>query len=446
MNYKPDTIAILGAGLVGSLLSIFLARRGYKVTVYERRADMRSEEIEGGKSINLALSNRGWLPLTQAGIIDVVKDMIIPMIGRMMHDVSGELTFQHYGKEGQAINSISRVGLNAILMDKAEEEGVDIHFKHQCFDIDVFHNTVRLRNDKGVKSINADIIIGADGAFSAVRAVIQKTDRFNYSQYYIPHGYKELRIPPDVSGDYLLDKNALHIWPRRSFMLIALPNKDVSFTVTLFLPFQGEVSFENIRSDTDISNLFNEYFPDALAYLGTSLYDNWVTNPTSSLVTVKCYPWVRNKTMLIGDAAHAIVPFYGQGMNCGFEDCRVFNDILDACDDNWNVALEKYQTQRKPDADAIADLALQNFVEMRDLVADKAFLVRMQIEARLYDLYPDTWIPQYSMVTFNEKMRYSEALAKGKKQNVIMNKIMSRKDIFRTWESLDFGKIVDQLE
>ncbi len=446
MNYKPDTIAILGAGLVGSLLSIFLARRGYKVTMYERRADMRTEGIGGGKSINLALSNRGWLPLTQAGVIDVVENMIIPMIGRMMHDVSGELTFQHYGKEGQAINSISRGGLNAVLMNKAEEEGVEIHFKHQCFDIDLLHNTMRLRNDKGVKSINADIIIGADGAFSAVRAAIQKTDRFNYSQYYIPHGYKELRIPPDVSGDYLLDKNALHIWPRRSFMLIALPNKDVSFTVTLFLPFQGEVSFENIRSDTDISNLFNEYFPDALAYLGTSIYDDWVTNPTSSLVTVKCYPWVRNKTMLIGDAAHAIVPFYGQGMNCGFEDCRVFNDILDECDDNWNFALEKYQTQRKPDADAIADLALQNFVEMRDLVADEAFLVRMQIEARLYDLYPEKWIPQYSMVTFNEHLRYSEALAKGKKQNVIMNKIMSRKDIFRTWESLDFGKIVDQLE
>ncbi len=445
MIYKPETIAILGAGLVGSLLSILLARRGYKVAVYERGADMRTENIGGGKSINLALSNRGWLPLTRAGVIDTLEDMIIPMKGRMMHDVSGELTFHHYGKEEQAINAISRGGLNSVLMDKAEEEGVEIHFRHQCFDIDLFQNKVRLKHEKGVKSIDADIIIGADGAFSTVRAAIQKTDRFNYSQYYIPHGYKELRIPPDVSGDFLLDKNALHIWPRRSFMLIALPNKDVSFTVTLFLPFHGEVSFENIRSDNDISNLFDEYFPDVLTLLGKSLYDDWVTNPTSSLVTVKCYPWVRNKTMLIGDAAHAIVPFYGQGMNCGFEDCRVFNDILDECDDNWNIALEKYQTQRKPDADAIADLALQNFVEMRDLVADEAFLVRKQIEDRLYDLYPDKWIPQYSMVTFNEQMRYSEAFEKGKKQKAIMDKIMERKAIFRNWELLDFEDIVNQL-
>lgn len=445
MIYKPETIAILGAGLVGSLLSILLAHRGYKVAIYERQVDIRTENTGGGKSINLALSNRGWLPLTLAGLIDRVEDMIIPMKGRMMHDVSGELTFQHYGKEGQAINSISRSGLNAVMMDKAEEEGVEIHFRHQCIDIDLYKNTMRLNHEKGVKSISADMIIGADGAFSAVRTAIQKTDRFNYSQHYIPHGYKELRIPPDVSGEYLLDKNALHIWPRHSFMLIALPNKDVSFTVTLFLPFQGEVSFEKIRSDDDLSNLFNKYFPDTMALLGNSLYDDWITNPTSSLVTVKCYPWVCNKTMLIGDAAHAIVPFYGQGMNCGFEDCRIFNEILDKCDDNWNIALEKYQTQRKPDADAIADLALQNFVEMRDLVTDEAFLVRKQIETRLYELFPDKWIPQYSMVTFNEQMRYSEALANGKKQNAIMNKIMERKEIFRNWESLDFEDIVNQL-
>jgi len=446
MRFKPDTIIVLGAGLVGSLLSIFLARRGYKVDIYERRSDMRTEPIGRGKSINLALSNRGWIPLKRAGIIETVENMIIPMKGRMMHDPDGTLTFQQYGLQGQAINSISRGGLNALLMDEAEKVGVKIHFNHQCIDVDIFHNTVRLRHEQSVTSLNSDMVIGADGAFSSVRASIQLTDRFDYSQYYIPHGYKELRIPPGEEGDFLLEKKALHIWPRKDFMLIALPNKDASFTVTLFLPFQGPISFETIHKDRDISEFFNNNFQDAHVLLGKSLFEDWGANPTSSLVTVKCYPWVSNRTMLIGDAAHAIVPFFGQGMNCGFEDCRVFDDLLDEYDDNWDLTLEKYQALRKVDADAIADLALQNFVEMRDLVADEDFLLRKQIEAKLYELYPDKWIPQYSMVTFNENIRYSEALKEGVGQKKIMDAIMDKKDIAQNWKLLDFEQIASQLD
>jgi kynurenine 3-monooxygenase len=437
-------IGIVGAGLVGSLMGIYLAKRGYTVNVFEGRPDMRAANLAGGRSINLALSNRGWLPLKEVGLEATVEKMVIPMRGRMMHDQEGLLTFQPYGREGQAINSISRGGLNEVLINEAEKNSVKFYFGHKCVGTNFEESILFFEKDGKRGKYQADLIIGADGAFSVVRRLMQRTDRFNYSQHYIEHGYKELSIPAALNGGFQIEKNALHIWPRGKFMLIALPNQDASFTCTLFFPFEGETSFASLDTDEKIKLFFETTFPDAVELM-PSLMKDYHRNPTSSLVTVKSYPWVKNRTLIIGDASHAIVPFYGQGMNSGFEDCRVLNQMLDDYDDNWDKLLPAYQKLRKPDADAISNLALQNFIEMRDLVADDKFLLRKQIEAKLSDLYPQKWIPLYSMVTFKEQMRYSEALEMGKKQKAIMDKVMAQNNIHKNWESLDFESIVNQL-
>ncbi|MCG8384123.1 MAG: FAD-dependent monooxygenase [Cytophagales bacterium] len=439
------SITIIGAGLVGSLASIYLARRGYDVKVFEKRPDMRDKSIDGGRSINLALSNRGWWPLKEVGLEHQVNEMVIPMQGRMMHDTSGILTFQRYGQEGQAINSISRAGLNALLMTEAERAGAEIYFNCSIEHVDFERNVIHYTEGGDKKENVTGILIGSDGAFSMVRKFMQVTDRFNYSQYYIEHGYKELTIPAGEDGRFRLEKNALHIWPRGNYMLIALPNQDASFTCTLFLPFEGARSFEQLATDADILDFFKQDFPDALEQM-PALLEDFHHNPTSSLVTVKCYPWVKNKTLILGDASHAIVPFYGQGMNSGFEDCRVLNALLDEHKDNWERVLPEFQQLRKPDADAISDLALRNFIEMRDLVADENFLLRKKIEAKLQELYPGLWIPLYSMVTFQEELRYSEALRQGQRQQKIMDEVMEMPSIADRWQSLDFQAIVDELK
>jgi kynurenine 3-monooxygenase len=433
-------IAIVGAGLVGSLLAIYLAKRGYNISLFERRKDMRKGAGEAGRSINLALSVRGIRALEEVGLAEELKRVAIPMNGRMMHDRKGNLTSQPYGKEGQYINSISRSNLNIVLMNEAERVGAKIFFDERCTAID-FQNTT-LTTTSGTKDF--DLIIGADGAYSAVRWAMQITDRFNFSQHYIDHGYKEFHIPAGPNGQFKLAKNALHIWPRESFMMIALPNPDGSFTCTLFFPFEGDPSFRSIKTKEQFKSFFEQTFPDAVALMPEFLQD-FDENPTSSLVTVKCFPWVNNKTLLIGDAAHGIVPFYGQGMNAGFEDCRILNAMLDKHNDNWNTVLPEFQSTRKPDTDAIAQLALDNFIEMRDLVADADFLLRKKIEAKIHQFYPDKWIPLYSMVTFNENIRYSEAYAKGQRQKKIMDEVMKTSDIFENWEKLDYRAIVEKL-
>lgn len=438
---KPGrTTAIVGAGLVGSLLAIYLVKRGYSVSLFERRKDMRKGNAEAGRSINLALSTRGIRALEEVGLAEELKRVAIPMNGRMMHDINGNLTFQPYGKEGQYINSISRSNLNIVLMNEAEKAGAKIYFEERCTGID-FSNTT-LTTTSGTKAF--DLIIGADGAYSAVRWAMQITDRFNFSQHYIDHGYKEFHIPAAANGRFQLEKNALHIWPRESFMMIALPNPDGSFTCTLFFPFEGNPSFASLRTKEQFKDFFEKVFPDAVALMPGFL-DDFEENPTSSLITVKCFPWVRNNTLLIGDAAHGIVPFYGQGMNAGFEDCRILNDLLAKHNDDWGTALPEFQNLRKPDTDAIAQLAFDNFIEMRDLVADADFLLRKKIEAKLHQLYPDKWIPLYAMVTFNDNIRYSDAYAKGQKQKAIMDEVMKTPGIFESWERLDFGAIVGRV-
>ena len=441
-------VTIIGAGLVGSLLSIYLSKRGYKVTIFERRPDMRKEKMSAGRSINLALSDRGIKALEEVGIMEEIKKIAIPMHGRYLHQPNGSTAFQPYGKEGQFINSVSRGELNKKLMDLAEAKGVRIFFSHKAEKIDWEKKIIQFTAEKTaanaqLSTFNFQLLFGADGAYSAARLNHQlQHERFQYQQYYINYGYKELLIPPTLQNDFALDKNALHIWPRGNYMLIALPNMDRSFTCTLFFPFDGEPSFTSLNSNDKIQDFFKTHFTDAAKLMPTLLHD-FIQNPTSSLVTVKCFPWIRNNSFaLIGDAAHAIVPFFGQGMNAGFEDCIVLNDLITKNNENWSLILPQFEELRKPDADAIADLALNNFIEMRDKVADAQFLLQKKIEGKFSVKHPDKWIPAYSMVTFCPQIRYSEALEKGYKQQTIMDEIMALPNIENIWDSIEIENLI----
>lgn len=442
-------VVVVGAGLVGTLLSIYLARKGYAVTIYERRGDMRLEEVEAGRSINLALSDRGIRALTEVGIAEEVLHIAIPMHGRFIHNLDGTTAFQPYGKQGQYINSVSRRELNCKLMDLAEAHGVPIRFHNKCSHINWQTNEITFLDAGNNKvMVGADLIFGADGAYSAARLThMLQHQKMEYHQYYIDCGYKELAIPSGAGGSFLMEKHALHIWPRRDYMLIALPNPDGSFTGTLFFPFEGPLSFEKLTTEDAVAQFFNATFPDVVSLI-PNLTEQFFHNPTSSLVTVKCFPWIReDRFCLIGDAAHAIVPFFGQGMNAGFEDCSVLNTLIEEHDHDWGAILSHFQQLRKPDADAIADLAVNNFIEMRERTADPKFLLQKKIEARLHEHHPDKWIPAYSQVTFSPHIRYSEALRNSQRQEAIMQRIMSQPHIEKIWDSPSLEQeILDQLE
>jgi kynurenine 3-monooxygenase len=437
-------VTLVGAGLVGSLLSIYLAKRGYKIDLFERRPDMRKANISAGRSINLALSDRGWKGLEGVGIADEIKKIAIPMYARAIHHKDGTTVHQPYGKDNQAIYSVSRAEINMRLMDLAEQQkNVKIHFNERCTSINRKNMEAEFENTEtnSTTKIKSDLLFGSDGAFASSRLNMQlSNDRFEYNQHYISAGYKELIIPPGPNGEFLLEKNALHIWPRGSFMMIALPNMDGNFTCTLFFPFEGEKSFAALQTREQVQKFFEEEFPDAVPLMPT-LLDDYMNNPVASLVTVKCFPWTfDNKIGLIGDAAHAIVPFFGQGMNCGFEDCVVLNDLIEKHKEDWSEIFPEYESLRKPDGDAIADLAIANFVEMRDKTADPKFILQKKIEARFNSKYPDKWIPLYSMVTYSPQIRYSTALKEGQKQEAIMQKIMAITDIENKWDSEEVEK------
>lgn len=441
---EQKNISILGAGLVGSLLSIYLAKRGYDVTIFERRPDMRKSNIAAGRSINLALSDRGWRGLKGVGIEEAIRKVAIPMNGRVMHNVNGELTYQQYAEVGQAIYATSRGILNCTMMDEAEKCGVKIQFNEKCVNVDLGACTATFQNlsSKQITEVKSRLIFGSDGAFSSARLNMQlATDRFEYSQHYLDHGYKELVIPGSADGGFRMKKNALHIWPRGGYMLIALPNLDGSFTCTLFFPFEGKESFAAIQTEAECIAFFRKVFPDAIDIMPT-LAEDFFANPTGSLVTVKCFPWVhQDKVCLIGDAAHAIVPFYGQGMNCGFEDCTILDMLMEKYGENWTSILNEFQTLRKPNADAIAELAVMNFIEMRDLVGSPKFLLQKKIEAHFHSKYPEKWLPLYSQVTFSD-IPYSEALKNGKKQQQIMQQIMKLPEIESKWDSIEVEQMI----
>src|SRR6202142_2407761 len=411
MNRTSETITLIGAGLNGPLLAIGLVKRGFQVEIYERRSDMRRVPVSAGRSINLALSTRGIHALQQAGLWQQMRNIIISMKGRMMHSVAGELTFQPYGKnETEVINSISRAELNIALMNSAEEQGATIHFQQRCIGYDLKSGMLRLRNEESGDEVSheAQLVMGCDGSASAIRMEMLKLNRFNFSQSYLDYGYKELTIPAGGNGRHLLETNALHIWPRGNHMLIALPNIDGTFACILFLPFEGDDSFVNLNTSSDVVKFFADRFPYALGVM-PGLGENYFMNPTGAMVTIKCSPWLfQGNCLLLGDAAHAIVPFFGQGINCGFEDCSVLVELFDRHGLDWARVFAEFEKERKVNTDAIADMAIENFTEMRDRVSDSHFLFQKKVELALEAKYPQLFVPKYSMVTFH-RIPYSVA-------------------------------------
>lgn len=421
---KQKHVAICGAGLVGALQACYMAKRGYKVDVYEMRSDIRTMEVVRGRSINLALSCRGREALKGVGLEDNVISTGIPMHARMIHDVSGALRPILYGTKDQFIMSVDRRLLNEVLLTEAEKfPGVKMHFQHKLVSCDFKTGAVRFKDEKGeIVDLTVDLIVGTDGAFSQVRQQMMKQSRFEYQQTYIPHGYMELNIPPTADDKFAMAVNYLHIWPRNEYMMIALPNLDKSFTLTLFMPFD---IFESITTEEDVMAFFQDKFPDAIPLIGEKvLKETYLKSRALPMVTVKCHPYhVADKAVILGDAAHALVPFYGQGMNCGFEDCIVFNDILDECKDDLSKALPEYTKMRNIDCKAISDLAMYNYIEMRSSVNSRLFLLRKKLDNLLYKVFPKAWVPLYTMVSFT-RIRYHECISRKAWQDELITKVV----------------------
>ncbi len=413
---------IVGSGLAGALLACHLARAGHRVDLYEKRSDPRTQGIEEGRSINLALSVRGIHALREAGLADEVLHDAIPMRGRMMHAYDGTLTFQPYGKdESESINSVSRAGLNlALVRAAARHDSVRLFFRHRCTGLELDSGTIHfLRDEQERLDVPAEVVIGADGTYSAVRAQMQRRERFDFRQDYLSHGYKELTIPPAPGGGFAMERHALHIWPRRSFMMIALPNHDGSFTCTLFLPFKGNPGFANLEDDADVVKFFREQFPDAVPLM-PGLVQDFRKNPTGSLVTIRCSPWhAGSRVVLIGDACHAVVPFLGQGMNAAFEDCTVLAACFAEFGGYRAAAFQAYEQRRKPHTDALAELAVENFLEMRDRVRSRRFLWRKRFDNFLHLLLPRWYLPLYTLVTFT-RTPYADAVERVRRQERIV--------------------------
>ena len=420
----PTKFILIGSGLAGGLLGAYLGRRGYDVDLYERRADPREGNIVGGRSINLAVSTRGIHALEQLGIADEVLKHAIPMRGRMIHPATAGRApiFVPYDVDPKnCINSIGRAALNTTVIDAAQRyPNVRVHFNHRCADVDLTEAVAYFETENGQVTVRGDAVIGVDGAFSAVRQSMQrKLADFEYDESYLAHGYKELTIPPGPAGTWQMEKNALHIWPRKSFMMIALPNPDGSFTCTLFWEFEGPRSFATTKTDDDVRRFFDEEFADAVPLMPT-LLDDFQQNPTGSLVTICCAPWsYKDKLALVGDAAHAVVPFYGQGMNAAFEDCVVLDECLAEFPDNRERAFSKYFARRKVNADALAALAIENFIEMRDKTASKTFRAKKKLDHLLEGLLPGIYLPLYTMVTFT-RMPYATAAKRARFQDRIV--------------------------
>ena len=436
-------ITILGAGLVGAMLGIMLRRIGYDIEIYDKRADQRKKEIVGRRSINLALSHRGWKALEFLGLTDAVNKIAMPMYGRAIHGTDGTVKYQGYGLNQEAIYSVSRKNLGELLLNTLEnEEKVQVNFEHNCLGVVIDESRVFLetQDDKKRFSKDANLIIGTDGVFSIVRDALKDIGNVDTSEEYLEQNYRQLNLPTDSYGNWQLDKNTLHIWPRGNYMMIALPNMDGTFTCTIFLPQKGENSFEQIKDERDLLTFFKINFSDVLSKM-PDLVEEYFSSPESVLFTVKCSSWYhQDKVVIMGDAAHGIVPFYGQGMNSGFEDCMEFQALLNHTNpetEGWENILQNFFENRKPNADAIATLSLENFVEMSDKVGDARFLLRKQIEAHLCSLYPNNWTHTYSLVAFSD-VPYSQALAIKRKQDLVLDKIMEYPNIDLEWQDLNY--------
>jgi kynurenine 3-monooxygenase len=444
---SKQKVIIIGAGLSGSLLAIYLAKKGIEADVYESRGDMRAIEMSAGRSINLALSDRGIAALREVGMDEYMLAEAVPMLGRMIHSIGGQTKLLPYsGREAEYINSVSRSGLNAALMNKAEKyAGVKFYFNEKCAGFDCKSGEALLENaETGTrKTVKGDTLIATDGAGSAIRnAMFADVPRFDFSQKFLEHGYKELHIPPGASGDFVIEKNVLHIWARRSFLMIALPNFDGSFTCTLFLAHTGENSFEQLTDEKSLLEFFQTNFADAVPLMPT-LAEDFFTNPVGNLGTIKCFPWnVAGKSLLLGDSAHAVVPFYGQGMNCSFEDCRVLNQLIETHGTDWETVFTEYGNERKENTDAIAEMAVENFYEMRDAVANPVFVRKRELETKLEHTFPD-YFSKYSMVTFREDLPYSVAKRKGNAQDKLLMEICAEVDDV---SEIDLNEVMEKVK
>ena len=442
-----ETITVIGAGLVGSALSMFLAKMGYRVEVYERNPDIREANVTSGRSINLTLCDRGFKALDALGVGDIVRGISVPAYGRLIHDVKSDLSFQPYGNNDEAIYSISRSDLNRALLNFAEENfDIKFHFNEKCVGLDLATATVEMKNssDGTVKTRKADHLFGCDGAHSSVRMQLQKMNLFNFSQQYWDQGYKELHVPLDADSYWTSKHNALHIWPRGHYMLIAFPNTDGSFTCSLHIPYEGKLSFQSIQTDADLLALFQESFPDVIKLMPT-LVEDFFRNPPNPMITIKCSPWsFQGKVALIGDAAHAIYPSYGQGANTGFEDCLVLYECMQRHGGDWRSLLREYESLRKPNTDAIADLCVEHFIELRDLVGDQRFQLRKEIERKINRMYPEKYRDLYSMITFS-CMPHAEALQVDRRQRVIVDEIMRVEGIEHKLNSTGVESLIGRL-
>jgi len=442
-----ENVIIVGAGLCGTLLAIRMAQRGYQVDLYEKRWDMRTVEVDDNRSINLALSKRGLMALDRVGLMEQVKEECIPMKGRMIHPLGGASFFSPYsGRSEDYINSVSRGGLNITLLDEAEKmDNINIHFDCACQKVNIDNAEAFFINKKTNEKFSkkGDMVIGTDGAGSAVRrSLMANTTRllFNYSQDFLRHGYKELSIHPAKGNGFAIEKNALHIWPRGHFMIIALPNLDGSFTVTMFHPYGSEIGFNELTTKDKVESFFKEHFPDLIELI-PHYKEEYFQNPTGTLGTIRCKPWQANgKVLIMGDAAHAIVPFYGQGMNASFEDVRVFDDILNEHEGDWLKVFTAFENERIENANAIADLALDNFIEMQDKVDDADFINKRKLEMQLEQQFPD-YYSKYSLVTFKPSLPYSSAMKLGRAQDDLLLKICSEKAL----EDISLKEVHQQL-
>ncbi|NVJ50990.1 MAG: FAD-dependent monooxygenase [Gammaproteobacteria bacterium] len=444
MNQHTPSITLIGAGLVGSLTALLLAQRGFRVSVYERRPDMRKADISAGRSINLALANRGIFPLQQAGIMDQVEPLLTAMKGRMIHDKQGNCHLQPYGqKSEEVIFSVSRADLNILCLNEAEKTGlVEFHFEHKCVAVDIDKREMQIEHHEKNSTIGFNQIVGTDGSASAVREAIHaKTSDYHRIEP-LGHSYKELTIPSAPNGQFQMEPNALHIWPRGGYMVIALPNRDGSFTVTLFMPNEGEVSFASINNAESLMAFFEREFPDTLALI-PDLTTSFFANPTGHLATVRAKPWhYQDSALLLGDAAHAIVPFHGQGMNCGFEDALEFVQQIDRNPNNWSEIFQGTELNRFANGNAIADMAIENYIEMRDSVNDPIFVLKKQLSFELEKRFPERFIPRYSMVMFH-RLPYSEAQQRGKIQSDILEQLIAgKKDL----HSIDYALAAQLIE
>ena len=430
-------ITLIGAGLTGPLMASYLAKQGFLVDIYERRSDMRKLRISAGRSINLALSVRGIIALKEVGIFDNIKPFIIPMSGRMIHDKSGKINFQAYGQsDNEVIYSISRSKLNMELMNLAEGTGnISIYFNHRLLKANLETKELIFKQ----KKVSFDRVFGCDGSGSVLRDEIINKTKAKFILKPLGHGYKELSIPASKANEFQINKNALHIWPRGNFMMIALPNLDKSFTATLFMPMNGEISFDTIKTQKQIEDFFKNYFIDTLELM-PNLLEDFNKNPVGSLASNYCSQWhYKDVAVILGDAAHAVVPFFGQGMNASFQDCVVFNSLINDYGENWEKVFNSFSSKQVKNGYAIANMALENYIEMRDSVNDTSYLKRRELELNLEKKFPNKFIPRYSMVSFHQ-IPYEEVYRRGEIQFKLMSDFLSKKitqcDLYKKIESL----------